>query len=97
MGRCGERASVVRSALSACEQTASFNRSEVAAIVQAKLLNRLEGVEYDAATAAQVRLGCSHARTRPPGHAQPGGSACRVRASAGGGAVRAQAALWAAC
>ena len=83
MGRCGERASVVRSALSACEQTASFNRSEVAAIVQAKLLNRLEGVEYDAATAAQVRLGCSRARNgRPDTHSRAAVPAVCARARA---------------
>lgn len=43
-------------------QSAKFNPSEVSSIVQLKLANRLEGVEYDAATAAQVSLAQSASR-----------------------------------
>ena len=76
-------------------QSAKFNPSEVSSIVQLKLANRLEGVEYDAATAAQVSLGQVPADSLPSwcSAASAAGAAClwvwrssRTRAAGGAAA-----------
>lgn len=67
-------------------QFVKFNRSEVSAIIQQKLRNRLEGTEYAAETAAAVRPQKSGLRRAPHSAAPRRGSCVAVshtRAAAG--------------
>jgi hypothetical protein len=67
---CRMRARKARKLTRLSPQHVKFNRAAVSAVILQKFANRLEGAEYDAATAAAVRAGAAaHARKRIQGFA----------------------------